>query len=150
MKAVVLAGGRGVRFKPFTLTRPKPMIPVGGRPMLEWTLVRLLEAGVRDVVIVTHHLEEQIRGYFGDGSKLGLSISYARQESPKGTADGFRLMEDFAGSEEFIGLYSDYYLAPGALERVLKFHKKGKTTLAVLPLDDPWNYGVVEIEGDEV
>ena len=150
MKAVVLAAGRGVRLKPFTLTRPKHMLPIGGTPLLGWMLRGLREAGVDQVLVVTHYMEERIRTHFGDGSELGLRISYARQEEMRGTADAFGMAEAFAGGDEFIGVYGDLYLSPGGLEAVVRAHREGETTMAVVPVENPSRYGVVELDGDMV
>jgi len=150
MKAVVLAAGRGVRLKPLTLTRPKHMLPVGGAPLLEWMLRRLKDAGVDDALVVTHYMGEKIRGYFGDGSGLGLRLSYADQGRALGTADAFRQAEGFADGEDFIGVYGDLYVSPGAVEAVVGSHREGETTMAVVPVEDPSSYGVVDLEGDVV
>jgi len=150
MKAMVLAAGRGVRLKPLTSTRPKHMLAVGGAPLLEWMLRRLMEAGADEVLIVTHYMEEAIRGYFGDGSELGLRLRYARQEKVLGTANAFGLAESFAAGEEFIGVYGDLYVSPGAVEAVVEAHRKGETTMAVIPVEAPSQYGVVNLEGDMV
>jgi len=150
VKAVVLAAGRGVRLKPFTLTRPKHLLPVGGTPLLGWMLRGLRDAGVEEALVVTHYMEEKIREAFGDGSELGLRISYARQEKPLGTADAFRLAEGFADGDEFIGVYGDLYVSPGSLEAVVDAHRQGETTMAVVPVEDPSQYGVVKLDGDVV
>ncbi|MBS7620378.1 NTP transferase domain-containing protein [Candidatus Bathyarchaeota archaeon] len=150
MKAVILAAGKGIRFKPFSLTKPKPMIPIGGKPLLEWILIRLREAGVNEVLIVTHYLEDLIREYFRDGEKLGIKIEYSRQEALKGTADAFALMEPFSHDEEFIGLYGDCYLSERTIETVMRNHEEGSATLTILEMDDPSNYGVVKLRGDVV
>ncbi len=150
MKAVVLAAGRGVRLKPFTLTRPKHMLPVGGAPLLEWMLRRLGDAGVDEVLIVTHYMEEAIKRRFGDGSELGLKISYARQEKMLGTADAFGVAERFVDGEDFIGVYGDLYLSPGAVEAVVDAHEKGEAMLTVVPFDKAHLYGVVELKDDIV
>lgn len=147
MKGVVLAAGLGVRLKPFTLTRPKVMIPVGGAPLLEWTLRRLRGAGVREILIITHHMDNLIKDYFGSGSKLGLKLIFARQERVLGTADAFRVAEDFVEGEEFLGLNGDLYLSPGTIERVLEGHREGEVTMAVVPVETPSRYGIVTLEG---
>jgi len=148
MRAVVLAAGFGVRLKPFTITRPKGMIPIGGRPILEWILRRLEEAGIREVLIITHHMEGLIRDHFG--SRPGLEISFARQESVLGTADAFRVAEGFTRGEEFLGINGDLYLSPGTIERILRAHRGGEATMAVVPVESPSRYGVVALEGELV
>ncbi|KYH39361.1 MAG: glucose-1-phosphate thymidylyltransferase [Candidatus Bathyarchaeota archaeon B23] len=150
MKAVILAAGRGVRLRPFTLTRPKHLLPVGGRPLLEWLLLRLREVGVDEALIVVHHLGEMIRERLGDGSQLGLRLAYREQGEVRGTGDAFRLAEEYVGDEEFIGLYGDLYLSSNALKRLLEAHRPGETTMAVVPVDDPTRFGVVTLEDDQV
>jgi bifunctional UDP-N-acetylglucosamine pyrophosphorylase/glucosamine-1-phosphate N-acetyltransferase len=150
MKAVVLAAGKGERLMPLTETRPKHLLPVGGKPLLEWSLKGLADAGIAEVLLVTHYLEEQIEDHFGDGSDLGLSIAYARQEEMRGTADAFRMAEAFADGEEFIGFYGDLFVHPDCFKTLLKAHRPGETTLCVVPVAVPSQTGVVEVEGDVV
>ena len=150
MKAVILAAGRGVRLKPFTLTRPKHLLPVGGRPILEWLLLRLKAIGVDEALIIIHHLGEMIKQRFGDGSELGLELTYRDQGEARGTGDAFRLAEEYVGDEEFIGIYGDLYLSPKALEKLLKAHRPGETTMAVAPVEDPTRFGVVSLQDDRV
>jgi dTDP-glucose pyrophosphorylase len=103
MKAVILAAGKGERLRPLTDTKPKHILPVGGAPLLEWPLRGLVEVGISEVLIVTHYMEDQIKAHLGDGSSLGVSISYARQDEMKGTADAFAVGEAFVGDDEFKG-----------------------------------------------
>jgi len=150
MKAVVLAAGKGERLRPLTETRPKHLIPLGGRPLLEWTLGGLRDVGVDDVLIVTHYMEEQIKDRFGDGSGLGLDITYVRQEQMLGTADAFRVAESFVDGDEFIGVYGDLFLSSESYRSLIDVHSEGETTLGVLPVDDPSQVGVVELSGDRI
>ena len=85
MKAIILAGGLGTRLRPITYRCPKPMIPVKGRPFLEYLLNYLKNQGVRDFVFCLHYMSEKFIEYFGDGSKLGINISYAVEDKPMGT-----------------------------------------------------------------
>jgi bifunctional UDP-N-acetylglucosamine pyrophosphorylase/glucosamine-1-phosphate N-acetyltransferase len=150
LKAVILAAGRGVRLKPFTLTKPKHLLPVGGRPLLEWLLLRLREVDIEEALIVIHHLGEMIRERLGDGSELGLRLIYKQQGGVHGTGDAFKLAEDYVGDEEFIGLYGDLYISPNALKRLLEAHRPGETAMAVVPVEDPTRFGVVTLEDDKV
>jgi UDP-N-acetylglucosamine diphosphorylase/glucosamine-1-phosphate N-acetyltransferase len=150
LKAVVLAAGKGERLMPLTENRPKHLLPIGGKPLLEWILEGMVGAGVDEALLVTHYMEEQIKGYFGDGERLGLELSYVRQEEMRGTADAFRMAEDFAGGEEFLGVYGDLFLPPEGFEALIRAHRKGETTMCVVPVDDPSRMGVVALEGDRV
>jgi bifunctional UDP-N-acetylglucosamine pyrophosphorylase/glucosamine-1-phosphate N-acetyltransferase len=150
MKAVILAAGKGERLKPLTETRPKHLIPLGGRPLLEWTLFGLREAGVSDVLLVTHFMEEQIMRYFGDGSQLGMSIKYIHQEKMRGTAEAFSVAEEYVEGENFIGVYGDLFVSPNSFRVLLENHDADETTISVLPVDDPSQWGIVELEGNHV
>jgi UDP-N-acetylglucosamine diphosphorylase/glucosamine-1-phosphate N-acetyltransferase len=150
MKAVILAAGKGERLRPLTDTRPKPLLPVAGKPLVEWLLVEAARAGARDIILVTHHLEEKIKEELGDGSRLGLRITYARQEKFLGTADAFRTAEEFVGGDEFIGVYGDAYLEPGTIRKIVRSHVEGETTMTAMAVEAPSMYGVVEADAGRV
>ena len=150
MKAVVLAAGKGERLSPLTENRPKHLLPVGSRPLLEWSLKGIADAGITEVLIVTHYLEDHIKRRFGDGSSLGLNLSYLRQEEMKGTADAFRIAEEFTMGEEFIGFYGDLYVNPEIFKYLTDSHSESETTLCVVPVENPSQTGVVELDGDRV
>jgi NDP-sugar pyrophosphorylase family protein len=109
MQTVILAGGLGTRLWPVTQAVPKPMVPVAGVPYLEHQLRRLAEQSIHDVVLLTGYLGEQIEEYFGDGSRLGLSLRYSCEPVPVGTGgalrEGSALLED-----SFLVIYGDSYL----------------------------------------
>jgi bifunctional UDP-N-acetylglucosamine pyrophosphorylase/glucosamine-1-phosphate N-acetyltransferase len=150
MKAVILAAGKGERLKPLTDTKPKHILPVGGVPLIEWPLRGLAKVGIREALIVTHYMEDQIKAQLGDGSNLGTSISYARQNEMKGTANAFAVSEAFVGDDEFIGFYGDGFITVESFEAVLNAHGKGETTLGVIQVDDPSMLAAVELDGDRV
>ena len=95
MKAVILAAGEGVRLQPITATRPKHLIRVGGKAILEHCLDALKACGVTEALVVTHYMGEAIRGYFGDGSKLGIKIEYVEQKAVLGTGDAAGIAEPY-------------------------------------------------------
>lgn len=150
MKAVILAAGKGERLKPLTDTRPKHLLPIGGVPLLEWTLRGLAGEGVDEVLIVTHYMEEQIKDYFGDGSSLGLVIRYNKQKELKGTADAFRIAETFVAGDDFVGFYGDLFIQPASFRALLSAHREGNTTLCVVPMENLSQTGVVKLEGNRV
>jgi mannose-1-phosphate guanylyltransferase len=86
MKALVLAAGKGTRLRPITDYIPKPMVPLHGKPLLEWVILHLISYGIRDYVIAVSYLAEQIENYFGNGARWGIHIEYSRGESPAGKA----------------------------------------------------------------
>ena len=94
MKAVILAGGKGTRLKPYTAVFPKPLMPIGDKPILEIIIRQLESQGLKDIVITVGHLGELIANFFGDGSKLGVRIKYSREDQPLGTAGGLGLIKE--------------------------------------------------------
>ena len=150
MKGLVLSGGKGTRLRPLTHTMPKQLVPVANEPILGYVFHHIQDAGIKDVLIVTHYLEDQIKRRFGDGSALGLDLSYLRQEEMKGTADAFRITKGFVNGEEFIGFYGDLYVNPEIFKYLIDSHSEGETTLCVVPVENPSQTGVVELDGDRV
>lgn len=148
MKAVILVAGKGTRLLPLTVYKPKPLLPVGGRPLLEWMLIRVKEARVEDVLLVTNYLEDTIKDYFKDGSSMDLNISYARQEEMLGTANAFQVAENWVGDQEFLGLYGDHFLSEGTLKRLVEAHTPGEVTVSALHLDDVHQLGAFGLDGD--
>ena len=124
MKAVVMAGGEGSRLRPLTVTRPKPMAPIVGRPVMEHILMLLKQHGIRDVVVTVQYMASAIEDYFGDGSQLGMRISYSREESPLGTAGSVKNAEELL-TEPFLVISGDAWLTDrrGAA-RALRFGRR--------------------------
>jgi UDP-N-acetylglucosamine diphosphorylase/glucosamine-1-phosphate N-acetyltransferase len=149
MKAVILAAGEGVRLQPVTSTRPKHLIKVGGKPILEHCLNALQASGISEMLIVVHYMGDMIRQYFGDGQKLGVRIMYVEQKSAVGTGDAVGVVEPHV-SGDFILVYGDLLFTEKAVKSVLELHQKEKptATMAVVPVDKPENYGIVELEKD--
>jgi len=147
MKAVLLAAGEGVRLKPITATRPKHLIKVGGKPILEHCLDALKECGVSETVIVTHYMGDAIRQYFGDGEKLGLKIEYVEQAEMLGTGNAVSSVEPYVDGD-FVLVYGDLLFAPEAMETVLNSFEAEKpaAVMAVVPVEKPESYGIVELE----
>src|SRR6185503_12724109 len=112
MKAVILAAGKGTRMKELTDDVPKPMLRVQGKPILENILEGLLGAGIRDFCIITGWRAEVIESYFGDGTKWGVNICYARQVAQNGTGKAPELARDFVGQETFLLTYGDILVEP--------------------------------------
>ena len=152
MRAVVLAAGRGVRLQPLTLTKPKCMLPVGGSPLLKWVFKALKKAGVREALTILNPEGWKAKGFL-DGSKLGLKVSYTRDNNPKGTGSSLTLAEPFVKNRVFLAVYGDLYLSPsmvkGFLEEGLKRIKEGcQAILAAVKVENPREYGVVQVKGE--
>jgi NDP-sugar pyrophosphorylase family protein len=109
MQAVILAGGLGTRLWPLTETIPKPLLPVAGVPYLEHQLRLLAQQGLRDILLLTGYLGEQIETYFGNGDRMGLRLSYSREQSPRGTGGALRDARHQL-DDTFLVIYGDSYL----------------------------------------
>ncbi len=104
MKAVILAGGKGTRLKPYTTILPKPLMPIGDMPILEILLRQMKRAGVDEAVLTVGHLAEMLRLFFQDGEKLGLTITYSYEDAPLGTAARAKVPSSSSTSTSTVGL----------------------------------------------
>jgi len=143
----VFAAGKGMRLEPLTSRRPKHLLPVAGAPLIEHTLRSLKSAGVIDVLIVVHHMKEQIQSCLGNGSRLGLRLEYADQGGVFGTADALSLGRGFVGNDPFLVVYGDLALHPSVAKEVVgAFKPKLDGVIAGVDLPDSSEYGVMEVE----
>lgn len=146
MKAVVLAAGKGVRLWPLTETRPKPLLPIANKPVLQHTLEGLRDAGIRQVVIVINYMGETIRQKLGDGSSLKCEIEYVKQRTPRGTADAVGVAQSALQTEDrFVVVYGDdYYDQKGLKDFVAKAQENEGVTMATAKVDDSSQFGAIE------
>lgn len=143
MKAVVMAGGEGSRLRPLTLGRPKPMVSVVDKPMIEHIIDLLKRYGINDMVITLQYMADSIQSYFGDGSAFGVNIQYSIEETPLGTAGSVKQAEALL-DDTFIIISGDA-LTDFDLEAALDFHKARKSyaTLILKRVPNPLEYGVI-------
>lgn len=121
-QAVILAGGQGVRMRPLTLTTPKPMIPIRGKPFLEYIIKLLKKNGIEDIIILTGYLHKKIEDYFKDGKRFGLKIKYSFSPVEDETGTRIRKAKELI-DDEFLLLYSDNYW-PLQLDELFKFYQR--------------------------
>ncbi|MHA1200097.1 MAG: nucleotidyltransferase family protein [Candidatus Heimdallarchaeaceae archaeon] len=132
MKAVILAGGKGLDLFPLTQNRPKPMITLLGKPILEYLIRELKEVGLRDILIVTGYKGEQIINYFKRGSDFGVSISYADQGDKEGIESALLASEDFVKNETgFMLLFGDIVSEKGLVLRTLNAFENTQSDMAM-------------------
>ncbi|TRZ89106.1 MAG: glucose-1-phosphate thymidylyltransferase [Methanosarcinales archaeon] len=147
MKAVILAAGKGTRMGPLTENRPKVMLPVANRPILEHIILTLKIAGIRDILIVTGYCKEKIEEYFKDGSNLGVNIEYVEQKSQKGTADAIASVKNFI-DERFLVTNGDVLAASSDIKNLLKVD--GDVIIASKKVASPEEYGILYVKGKRV
>ncbi len=148
LKAVILAGGEGTRLRPITLSRPKPMAPIGNRPFLEHMLAHLRRHGVTDVILAMGYLPGPIQDYFGDGERLGLRLSYVVEDHPLGTAGAARNALGHLDGTCFV--FNGDVFTTIDLGAVLAHHRNrgAGMTLTLTPVEDPSRFGVVVRDPD--
>jgi bifunctional UDP-N-acetylglucosamine pyrophosphorylase/glucosamine-1-phosphate N-acetyltransferase len=151
MKAVILAAGEGVRLRPLTQYRPKCMIPLASKPLLEHLLLSLKVNGIEDIHIITGYRKEMIHNYFRDGRAFGVNLTYVEQPELSGTANAIRFSEEYIGDEDFLLLYGDLLIDPSVVKKTLQKYAETKViTLSVTTVEDPHRYGIVKIEKEQV
>ncbi len=144
MKAVVMAGGEGTRLRPLTSSRPKPLVPILNKPCMQHTIELLKRYGITDIVVTLYYLADEIEGYFGDGSELGVNLIYTVEDTPLGTAGSVKKAEEYLKDDTFIIVSGDA-LTDLDVEKALAYHreKQSVATLVLQHVDNPLEFGVV-------
>ena len=130
-KAFILGAGLGTRLRPLTFIRPKPLVPVLGKPLIEYAIRHLKTVGINHIIINTHHLPEQYLVKIGSGENFGLDISYSYEPKLLDTGGGLKNIESFIGNETFI-MYNGDIITDIDLSKMIKFHKKRKALATLL------------------
>ena len=148
MKAVIMAGGGGSRLRPLTCDRPKPMVPVMNRPLMEYSVELLHRHGFRDIAVTLQYLPEQIRDHFGDGAGFGVNLHYFVEEEPLGTAGSVKNAASML--DQTFAVISGDALTDFDLAEAVHFHRTrgAAATLVLKSVETPLEYGVVMIEPD--
>ncbi|MGQ9582759.1 MAG: bifunctional sugar-1-phosphate nucleotidylyltransferase/acetyltransferase [Thermoplasmatota archaeon] len=150
LKAVVLAAGEGIRLRPLTLYKPKVMIRVANRPILEYVVRALAQNNIRDILMVVGYRRERIMTYFEDGSRFGVSIKYEVQDKQLGTAHALSLAEGKTGPS-FLALPGDNIVDPAVIKELLALEPmESPCAIAVTESHQPSKYGVVLLRGGDV
>jgi NDP-sugar pyrophosphorylase family protein len=149
MKAFILAAGLGTRLRSLGLDVPKVMVPIGGRPLLEHHLELFKRQGIHEFIVNLHYLPEKITGYFGDGSRFGVSIIYSHEPELLGTAGAVKKMESELRGGAFVVFYGDN-LVRVDFGPLLEFHRarQALATVALFASPEPWTGGVVETDSN--
>lgn len=147
MLAVILAGGRGTRLRPYTTTIPKPLVPIGERAILEIVLRRLHAAGVREVRLAVNHMAELIMAFFGDGKRFDLSIEYEIEEEPLGTVGPLAHMSNLP--ENFLVMNGDVLTDLDYAALFRRHVERGAVlTLSTHRRSEKLDFGVLELDAD--
>ena len=150
-KALILAGGAGVKMRPLTYELPKPMIPVKGKPILEYIINNLRDNDIRDIVIGIGPLGNKIKEYFADGTKFGVKITYIEENTRSGTASPLKKAKPFLGDSTFVLYYGDV-LADINIREMIDFHEhsNAQMTMAITSINETGEWGVVSMRGNDI
>lgn len=149
-QAVIMAGGKGTRLLSVTKDEiPKPMLPIAGKPLLEWQVEQLKNNGITDVIMIIGHLGHKIEEYFGNGSKYGIKIQYVKETEPLGTAGAFYFLKNLLNDSYFLLIFGDVFFNID-INRMEEFHQMHHSiaTLFVHPNGHPFDSDLVILSRD--
>ena len=144
MKCVILAAGEGKRVHPLTFTRPKVMLPIANRPILEWNLLNAIDAGLKEFIFVVGYKSEMVRNYFGNGEKWNVDIEYVNQGKALGTAHAIGMAEKFV--DDFIVLSGDTIFGKQDIKNIVK----KEASIGLVEVENAEEYGIVKTKGKKV
>jgi histidinol-phosphate phosphatase family protein len=150
MQAVIMAGGKGTRLAALTKDEiPKPMIPIMGRPLLEWQIEQLRNNDITDVIMVIGHLGDNIKEHFGDGKAYGINVKYVEEREPLGTAGAFYFLKELLKEQYFLLVFGDVFFDID-IARMESYHRQREAvaTLFVHPNDHPFDSDLVTLYRD--
>jgi mannose-1-phosphate guanylyltransferase len=149
VKGIIIAGGFGTRLAPLTYRRPKHLLPVANRPFLEYQVALLRRHGIDEIAFATNYFAEQIEAHLGDGSRFGVSMRYALEEQPLGTAGAIRNAAAFFPDEPVLVLNGDI-LTDFDLSKMMAFHRSrcAQATIALRAVEKPHTFGVLDTDAE--
>ena len=146
MKGIILHGGHGTRLRPLTHTGPKQLLKIANKPMSQYVLEDLRNAGIKDIAIIIGDVyPEKVKEFYGNGEKFDVNLTYVYQDNPKGIAHAISLCEDFIGNDKFIVYLGDNILRTGLLSFVDTFQNSlSDAQILLAEVENPSQFGVVE------
>jgi glucose-1-phosphate thymidylyltransferase len=152
MKGIILHGGHGTRLRPLTHTGPKQLLKIANKPMSQYVLEDLRDAGIKDIAIIIGDVyPEKVKEFYGNGEKFDVNLTYVYQDNPKGIAHAISLCEDFIGNDKFIVYLGDNILRTGLSSFVDKFQNSlTDAQILLAEVENPSQFGVVDIKDNKI
>jgi len=152
MRGIILHGGHGTRLRPLTHTGPKQLLPIANKPMSEYCLDSLKNAGITEIAIIIGGIgSNKVKEYYSDGKDFGVKLSYIVQDSPKGIAHAVRLCKDFVGNEKFVVFLGDNIVQKSINEYAQNFINSNSTASILLcEVDNPTQFGIAELKDGKI
>lgn len=150
-QAIILAGGSGVKMRPLTYEVPKPLIPVHGRPLIDYIIPMLREVGIKEIIIATGHLGDKIKEYVGNGQKYGVKISYSHESKPLGSAGAIRNASTLLQDKPFLVVNGDVLTKIDLMEFISYYQpEKYVAQIALSNSANTKGYGTVQLRGEKI
>jgi len=152
MKGIILHGGHGTRLRPLTHTGPKQLLPIANKPMSQYCIESIKEAGITDIAIIIGGLgSNKVRECYGNGEKFGVNITYIEQDKPRGIAHAIRLCKEFVGNEKFLVFLGDNIIQKPIADFVENFNKSDyDATVLLCEVDNPSRFGIADVENEKI
>ena len=147
MKGIILHGGHGTRLRPLTHTGPKQLLPIANKPMSQFGLESMIDAGIKDIAIIIGGIgSKKVKEYYGNGEEFGINITYVEQDEPRGIAHAISLCQEFVGEDKFLTFLGDNILLDTISEYVSEFEKSDADASIVLcEVNNPTRFGIAEV-----
>jgi glucose-1-phosphate thymidylyltransferase len=151
MKALITSGGKGTRLRPITNTQNKHLIPIANKPILQYAIEYIRDAGIKDIGILVNADSDEVKNFFGSGDRFGVKFTYIPQEEPLGLAHVVKISEDFIGKDKFVFYLGDNMVVGGIKRFAEEFNKTDcNCFLTLAKVKDPERFGVPELDGDRI
>jgi len=152
MKGIILHGGHGTRLRPLTHTGPKQLLPIANKPMSQYCIESICDAGITDIAIIIGGLgSNKVREYYGNGEKFGVNITYIEQDEPRGIAHAIRLCKEFVNNEKFLVFLGDNIIQKPITDFVENFNKSDYDAIVLLcEVDNPSRFGIADVENEKI
>lgn len=152
MKGIILHGGHGTRLRPLTHTGPKQLLPIANKPMSEYCLESIIDAGITEIAIIIGGTGlNKVKEYYGNGEKFGVKITYVEQDSPKGIAHAIRLCKDFVNNEKFLVFLGDNIIQKSIRQYADDFTKSdAKASILLCEVDNPSRFGIADVKNGKI
>ena len=152
MKGIILHGGHGTRLRPLTHTGPKQLLPIANKPMSNYCVDTLIQAGINEIAFIIGGIGgEKVKEYYEDGEKFNAKFSYIEQDHPKGIAHAISLCEDFINGEKFVVFLGDNIINKNISEYILNFQRSNvEASLLLCEVDNPSQFGIAEIKNNKI
>jgi len=152
LKGIILHGGHGTRLRPLTHTGPKQLLPIANKPMSQYCLEKIKEAGIFDIAIIIGGIgANKVKEHYGNGEKFGVRISYIEQEYPKGIAHAINLCKEFIGNEKFLVFLGDNIINKNISDFVIEFEGGNDDALILLcEVEDPSRFGIADVKDNKI